>query len=66
MADGDTGYRLVAEGVWWETLISLAAGDGGYIIDSQVRSDYAAKLLPRAIGYSAGLIDYFFGIRHLE
>jgi hypothetical protein len=29
-------------------------------LDDKVFQDYAAALLPRAIGYSAGLIDYFF------
>jgi hypothetical protein len=28
--------------------------------DNKVNEDYAAKLLPRAVGYSAGLLDYFF------
>lgn len=28
--------------------------------DEKVHQDYAAKLIPRAIGYSAGFIDYFF------
>jgi len=29
-------------------------------LDNQCYKDYAKKLLPRAIGYSAGLLDYFF------
>jgi hypothetical protein len=29
-------------------------------LDDNVLHDYATKLLPRAVGYSAGLIDYFF------
>jgi len=28
--------------------------------DPEVNKDYAEKLIPRAIGYSAGLLDYFF------
>jgi len=28
--------------------------------DSEVSKDYAEKLIPRAVGYSAGLLDYFF------
>jgi hypothetical protein len=32
-----------------------------YTVDDQrVHSDYAAKLIPLAVGYSAGLLDYFF------
>ena len=30
------------------------------ILDDVVYLDYAEKLLPRAVGYSAGLLDYFF------
>lgn len=29
-------------------------------LDDKVFQDYAAKLLPRAVGYSAALLDYFF------
>ncbi len=29
-------------------------------LDSEVHSDYAKKLIPRAVGYSAGLLNYFF------
>jgi hypothetical protein len=28
--------------------------------DDMVNEDYATKLIPRAVGYSAGLLDYFF------
>ncbi|BBO72161.1 hypothetical protein DSCA_60910 [Desulfosarcina alkanivorans] len=28
--------------------------------DNEVNKDYATKLIPRAVGYSAGLLDYFF------
>jgi hypothetical protein len=30
------------------------------ILDNNVYRDYASLLIPRAIGYSAGLLDYFF------
>ncbi|MBE0427112.1 MAG: hypothetical protein IBX72_10780 [Nitrospirae bacterium] len=30
------------------------------ILDDNVYKDYAALLIPRAVGYSAGLLDYFF------
>ena len=29
-------------------------------LDTRVHSDYAALLIPRAVGYSAGLLNYFF------
>jgi hypothetical protein len=31
-----------------------------YFLDEQCHNDYAEKLIPRAVGYSTGLIDYFF------
>ncbi|MBW2169629.1 MAG: hypothetical protein JRG69_10275, partial [Deltaproteobacteria bacterium] len=31
-----------------------------FSLDDQCWKDYAAKLIPRAVGYSAGLLDYFF------
>jgi len=31
-----------------------------YRLDERCFSDYAALLIPRAVGYSAGLLDYFF------
>ncbi len=31
-----------------------------YNLDDFVYQDYASQLLPRAVGYSAGLLDYFF------
>jgi hypothetical protein len=59
VADGEAGFRLVAKGVWTEILTSLLAGDRGYILENGVYEDYARLLLPRAIGYSAGLLNYF-------
>ena len=32
----------------------------GFQIDDQVMAAYASRLLPRAVAYSAGLLDYFF------
>jgi hypothetical protein len=30
------------------------------VLDEKVYEDYASKLIPRAVGYSAGLLQYFF------
>jgi len=30
------------------------------VLDGKVYEEYASKLIPRAVGYSAGLLDYFF------
>lgn len=46
VADGIAPFRYVNE---W-----------GYNLDDEVYKDYAKELLPRAAGYSAGLVDYFF------
>lgn len=58
-----------------ETIDHLAAGSWLYkyipsfltslkrsalIFDERVYTDYAGKLIPRAVGYSAGLLNYFF------
>ncbi|ABK18039.1 hypothetical protein [Syntrophobacter fumaroxidans] len=31
-----------------------------FVLDGEVYKDYASKLLPRAVGYSAALLNYFF------
>ncbi|MBW2170293.1 MAG: hypothetical protein JRG69_13745, partial [Deltaproteobacteria bacterium] len=31
-----------------------------FLLDKECFKDYAEKLIPRAVGYSAGLLDYFF------
>jgi hypothetical protein len=33
---------------------------GGFTLDEACWKDYAEKLIPRAVGYSAALLDYFF------
>ncbi len=35
-------------------------GEWKYTLDDTVHKDYAQKLIPRAVGYSAGLLQYFF------
>jgi hypothetical protein len=61
--DGDTGYRLAAvsflEGFKEE--YTPEYGEAAvHSLDDAVYEDYARKLLPRAIGYSSGLLKYFF------
>ena len=34
--------------------------DVRHLLDDRVYQDYAGYLLPRAVGYSAGILDYFF------
>ena len=32
---------------------------GGWVLEDRVHRDYAARLIPRAVGFSAALLDYF-------
>jgi hypothetical protein len=47
--DGYTPYEITGYISSWE-----------YNLDDEVYKDYAKHLIPRAVGYSAALIDYFF------
>lgn len=60
VTDGEEVEHFVATSSLFELLVTQGASALGYVLDRRVFEDYAAKLLPRAIGYSAGLIDYFF------
>ena len=60
--NGDPIEHFMAAGYWfnflyeenkWEVIHST-------ILDELCFEDYAEKLIPRAIGYSAALLDYFF------
>ncbi|HPE45877.1 MAG TPA: hypothetical protein PK380_08410 [Deltaproteobacteria bacterium] len=59
MHHGDTSYRLCTAPVLYgqvpETVDYLAP-----ILDENVYGDYAERLIPRAVSYSAGLLKYFF------
>ncbi len=52
------------EGIWYDTLAgtvgSTAAERFGYTLDQRIYDAQADLLIPRAVAYSAGLIDYFF------
>lgn len=53
-------FFLVTERTFTERLLSFSWFGKNYALDPGVYEAYAKKLLPRAVGYSAGLIDYFF------
>jgi hypothetical protein len=53
-----TNYRLAQASSLRNITGTSVPTDVG--LDYRVYTDYAHKLFPRAIGYSAGLIDYFF------
>ena len=46
---------ILAKGSAFQTLLPL-----GFQLDDQVMAAYATRLLPRAVAYSAGFLDYFF------
>ncbi|MFZ7113093.1 MAG: hypothetical protein ACOWYE_15525 [Desulfatiglandales bacterium] len=64
VADGETGYRLATASVFeycfdpysseWKLVHEAAT------LDDAIYEDYSQRLIPRAIGYSAGLLNYFF------
>jgi hypothetical protein len=58
--DGDAIAHFVAEGALYERLLFRGQLVGGFVLDDRVYEDYGARLIPRAVGYSAGLLDYFF------
>ncbi|MEW6108583.1 MAG: hypothetical protein AB1632_05335 [Nitrospirota bacterium] len=50
---------------WWTGKIYKTSGESAlfyssFYRDEKCHEDYARKLIPRAVGYSAGLLDYFF------
>ena len=57
--DGNRGgadsIRMVRESLW-----STPGGTPVYSLDKNVLDDQASLLIPRAVAYSAGLINYFF------
>lgn len=62
--DGEAGYRLATVGFFqdYPARFSLdpLAFDRKTGLDAEVYRDYALRLVPRAIGYSTALMDYFF------
>lgn len=58
-AGGTSPIRLAAAG--YLTFNCMAIGHtGAPILDEMVYEDYASRLIPRAVGYSTALLDYFF------
>ncbi|MFQ5992329.1 MAG: hypothetical protein ACE5NA_07805 [Nitrospiraceae bacterium] len=60
--DGETIRHFVAESALYEPVKAELGQpmDEALILTRQVYQDSAAALLPRAVGYSAALLDYFF------
>jgi hypothetical protein len=60
VTDGQAIRHFHRAGVSTKPLTFLGSALTGFVLDETVYADYAALLLPRAVGYSAALIDYFF------
>lgn len=59
--DGESIERFATAGPLYKYLsFDPALQRSELKLDSEVHSDYAKKLIPRAVGYSAGLLNYFF------
>lgn len=62
VGEGQTIRHFVAESTLNVPVNEELGGpvDQGLVLTRLVYQDYAAELIPRAVGYSAGLLDYFF------
>ena len=65
--NGGKGYRLSTVGFlkdyvlkYYPTWVAYLRSRERTALDTNVYGDYASLLMPRAVGYSAGLLDYFF------
>lgn len=59
VSDGEVINHLAAC-KWFYKYLPSSHKNSGLKLDETVYSDYSQKLIPRAIGYSAGLLNYFF------
>ena len=60
---GDPVQHFMAANYWFYQLYEWNKWEvihSAFILDETCFEDYAEKLIPRAIGYSAALLDYFF------
>jgi len=63
IGDGEVGYRVATVGFLRDYIMKYFKDYTGLetkALDGGVLEDYASRLLPRAVGYSAGLLEYFF------
>ena len=63
VGDGEVGYRMATVGFLSDYIVKYFKNYTGWerkALDGGVLEDYATRLLPRAVGYSAGLLEYFF------
>ncbi|MFC1837414.1 hypothetical protein ACFLYW_01880 [Thermodesulfobacteriota bacterium] len=56
-----TGVRIASIGYFDYALLNMGLNSLiSPVLDDKVHEDYASVLIPRAVGYSAALLDYFF------
>jgi hypothetical protein len=60
VGDGEAVDFFVARGTMMDRLGQRGSPRSNYVLTDRSHEGYAAKLLPRAVGYSASLLDYFF------
>jgi hypothetical protein len=62
-SDGQSINHLVSTGYLWAELTTTdpeGLDDSRFNLDDECFKDYASILVPKAVGYSAGLLNYFF------
>ena len=67
--NGDPVEHFMAAGYWFNYLYELNKWEvihSATILDELCFEDYAEKLIPRAIGYSAALLEHFFSDGSIE
>jgi len=59
---GESIEHFVAEGLLYRSIVAAQGTPlpRAFTLDRRVHRDYAQLLLPRAVGYSAALLDHFF------
>jgi hypothetical protein len=63
VGEGEFVPHFVAEGMLFRSVLAASTApppSGGWTMDDRVQEDYGRLLLPRAVGYSVSLLDYFF------
>ena len=54
-------YRLLAASyLLWDCMPPQTCWGYAWLLDSEIHKDYASRLIPKAVGYCAALVDYFF------
>ncbi|SPD74468.1 hypothetical protein PITCH_A230154 [uncultured Desulfobacterium sp.] len=61
IVNGEEAYKLYSQSfLGYDCMVAGHPELGPPVLDDEVHRDYADELVPRAVGYSANLLDYFF------